>query len=140
MSGGPSSISLMVAIEKIMSSSPKLGSLTQELQHVVQQLPDIISKQLNHPHPDSRHLIIHDPSEVEKQELRIKFDSFTSSLNFALVDAVTEREAMDALIELFGSRMPNDQSRIVRLNTSGHVVPPTKTKFVTPVQEQNTFG
>jgi len=140
ISGGPSSISLMVAIDNIMSSSPKLGSLTQELQNVVQQLPNIISTQLKHPHPDSRHLIIHDPSENEKQALRTKFDSFTSLLNFALNDATTEREAMDVLIELFGSRMPDDQSRIERLNKSGHNVPPTKTKFVTPVQEQNTFG
>ena len=140
ISKGPSSISLMVAVENIMSSSSKLGSLTQELQNVVQQLPNIISKQLNHPHPDSQHLIIHDPSELEKLELRNEFERFKSILNFALIDAATEREAMDALIKLFGSRMPDDQSRIVRINNSKHDVPPTQTKFATPVQEHNTFG
>ena len=140
ISGGPSSISLMVAVENIMSSSPKLGSLTKEFQNVVQQLPNIISTQLNHPHPESQHLIIHDPSELEKLELRSKFDHFKSILNSALIDAVTERESMDALIKLFGSRMPDDQSRIVRINHSEDDIPPNQTKFATPVQEHNTFG
>ena len=130
----------MVAVEKIMSSSPKLGSLTRELQNVVQQLPNEISKQLNHPNPKSQHLIINDPSEREKLELKSKFEGFKSTLNSALIDAVTEREAMNTLIKLFGSRMPDDQSRIERISNSDYDVPPTQTKFATPVQRHNTFG
>lgn len=140
ISGGPSSISLMVAVENIMSSSPKLGSLTKELHNVIQQLPNIISKKLSHPHPESGHLTIHDPSEIEKIELRNKFEHFKSILNFALIDAVTERESMDALINLFGARMPDDQSRIVRINHNKDDISPTRTKLATPMQEHNTFG
>ncbi|NRA79801.1 MAG: hypothetical protein HRU18_16465 [Pseudoalteromonas sp.] len=139
-SGGPSSISLMVAIEKIMSSSPKLGDLTEELYNVVQKLSSVISNELKHPHPGSAHLIIHSPTEPEKQDLRLKFDRFAMYFKQALVTSLTERETMDILINLFGFRMPNDQTRVIRYSVDDNGLKTKKSKVMTPIQEHNTFG
>lgn len=139
-SDGPSSISLMVAIEKIMSNSPKHRDLTEELYNVVQKLPAVISDELKHPHPESAHLTIHSPTELEKQELRMKFDSFAMSFKQALVTSLTERETLDILINLFGIRMPNDQTRIIRCCRDDNDLKTKKSEVITPIQEHNTFG
>jgi hypothetical protein len=124
--GGPSSITLMVAVAKVfddnlMINKKEFSTDCEAILAIANELPIIFGAQIKNPIADDEIMFPRGLNQVEVQAIQQKIKEFSDSIINALCYSHTEQQVVDEFIGLFGSRLPNKPEWIERY-TVGDVV------------------
>ena len=124
--GGPSSITLMVAVAKVfddnlMNNKKEFTSDCEAILAIANELPKIFSYQIKNPIADDEIMFPRGINQQEIEDIRQKVAEFSDTVINALCNSQTEQQVVDQLTAVFGNRLPN-KAEWVEHYTIGDVV------------------
>jgi hypothetical protein len=145
--GGPSSITLMVAVAKVfddnlMNNKKEFGSDCEALLAVAKELPRIFNSEIRNPIADDEIMFPRGLDQIEIKEIREKVASFSEAIIQALCVSQNEDEVVETLASAFGLRLPKRPDWVERY-TVGDVVrsaPHITTQASTSFKEEHRSG
>jgi len=145
--GGPSSITLMVAVAKVfddnlMNNKKEFGSDCEALLAVAEELPRIFSTEIRNPIADDEVMFPRGIDQIEVQQIREKVTVFSRTIITALCVSRNENEVVESLVSAFGMRLPKRPDWVERY-TVGDLVrsaPHITTQASTTFKEEHRSG
>jgi hypothetical protein len=124
--GGPSSITLMVAVAKVfddnlMVNKKEFSTDCEAILAIAKELPVIFNSQIKNPIADDEIMFPRGINQNEVNAIRQKVREFSDSVINALCISQTEQQVVDEFMTIFGSRLPNKPEWVERY-TVGDVV------------------
>jgi hypothetical protein len=124
--GGPSSITLMVAVAKVfddnlMVNKKEFSTDCEAILAIANELPVIFNSQIKNPIADDEIMFPRGINQNEVNAIRQKVREFSDSVINALCISQTEQQVVDEFMTIFGSRLPNKPEWVERY-TVGDVV------------------
>lgn len=124
--GGPSSITLMVAVAKVfddnlMVNKKEFSTDCEAILAIANELPVIFNSQIKNPIADDEIMFPRGINQSEVEAIRQKVREFSDSVINALCHSQTEQQVVDEFMTIFGSRLPNKPEWVERY-TVGDVV------------------
>jgi hypothetical protein len=124
--GGPSSITLMVAVAKVfddnlMINKKEFSTDCEAILAIAKELPVIFNSQIKNPIADDEIMFPRGINQNEVNAIRQKVREFSDSVINALCISQTEQQVVDEFMTIFGSRLPNKPEWVERY-TVGDVV------------------
>lgn len=138
--GGPSSITLMVAVAKVfddnlMTNKREFSTDCEAMLAVTKELPLIFNSDIKNPIADDEIMFPRGMNHLEIEDIRQKVQDLSNSVSSALCHSQTEQQVVDEFIALFGNRMPNKAEWVERytigdvVRNSPHVTSTASTTF-----------
>lgn len=124
--GGPSSITLMVAVAKVfddnlMVNKKEFSTDCEAILAIAKELPVIFNSQIKNPIADDEIMFPRGVNQNEVNAIRQKVREFSDSVINALCNSQAEQQVVDEFMTIFGSRLPNKPEWVERY-TVGDVV------------------
>lgn len=124
--GGPSSITLMVAVAKVfddnlMVNKKEFSTDCEAILAIAKELPGIFNSQIKNPIAEDEIMFPRGINQSEVDAIRQQVREFSDSLINALCNSQTEQQVVDEFMTIFGSRLPNKPEWVERY-TVGDVV------------------
>jgi hypothetical protein len=138
--GGPSSITLMVAVAKVfddnlMVNKKEFSTDCEAILAIAKELPGIFNSQIKNPIAEDEIMFPRGINQSEVEAIRQQVREFSDSIVNALCNSQAEQQVVDEFMTIFGSRLPNKPEWVERytvgdvVRSSPHVTSTASTAF-----------
>lgn len=138
--GGPSSITLMVAVAKVfddnlMVNKKEFSTDCEAILAIAKELPVIFNSEIKNPIADDEIMFPRGINLSEVNAIRKKVKEFSDSVINALCISQTEQQVVDEFMAIFGNRLPNKPEWVERytivevVRNAPHVTSTASTAF-----------